>query len=150
MDHHERIPTENLERWIHYEDDKDTAAQVLPRFAAELKDCYRSIDLYKREKDVICRISTRAVVRERARQISESGYDADHDAEYKEGELAKAAHAVLDVATNNVANFNNAAWRAVFDYWEFAEKRCYIDQLVVAAALILAELDNYSERQRRM
>lgn len=85
------------------------------------------------------------IAEERRRQIEEEGWTAEHDEQHADGELAWAAvcyAAPRDVYKheefNGVHSFRDPwPWR----YWDKREKHDRIRQLVIAGALIAAELD---------
>jgi len=84
-------------------------------------------------------IAERDVMRERDRQNAK-GFDAAHDAQHIEGELAIAAvHYLFNVAKNAYSTFAmSQPWPFEVDAWQPEGRRA---DLVKAAALIIAEIE---------
>jgi hypothetical protein len=80
---------------------------------------------------------------ERQRQIAEEGYHPDHDDAHVEGELVRAACAYLRHAAAPAAAIQLWPWESPF--------RPKGDQrnIVIAAALLLAELERLERRRER-
>jgi hypothetical protein len=86
----------------------------------------------------------RAVVDERARQIRDEGHTPEHDAGHTGSELAWAAYCYLDRAANMAADNQDSPKVPTMWPWRDAEwkpKDTIERNLVVAAALVVAELD---------
>lgn len=91
--------------------------------------------------------SAQDILNERARQLAEEGWTADHDDRHDQGELARAAGCyALSASIQIIANKPGAlvspppsnVWPWHRDWWKPKSPRA---DLVRAGALILAEID---------
>lgn len=82
------------------------------------------------------------IAEERARQVAEEGYDAEHDANHEHGELVSAAIAYGLIHTNwplpGAMRLCGAFWPWDDEYWK---PQTPTRDLVRAGALIAAEID---------
>jgi hypothetical protein len=85
------------------------------------------------------------IAEQRARQISQEGWTADHDDEHKDGEMSGAA-ACYAIAANELSartpylnSPNRSLWAWEMFWWK--PGKCAIRCLVKAGALIAAEID---------
>lgn len=90
------------------------------------------------------------IAAERARQVSEEGWTPEHDDQHKDGSLAGAA-AVLAMEHT----YGDARWVNYDTSWirELRNKHAatpIIRRLVIAGALIAAEIDRLERRSERM
>jgi len=90
------------------------------------------------------------IAAERERQITVEGYSLEHDDEHTKGELARAAASFALLAAADAATLPHEVRKWAASVWPFAmdelrEKRSAIRMLVIAGALIVAEI----ERHRR-
>lgn len=88
------------------------------------------------------------VIAERKRQCEKEGYSTEHDDQYKNNELARAAasYAVGGGLFTINLNVPLQVWPYYWDY-KPKDKR---QSLVVAAALLLAAVEQYDREQERI
>jgi hypothetical protein len=91
------------------------------------------------------------IAEERARQISKEGWDAGHDDEHDEGELARAAacyalpYSIREWAGRMAGTYRSNLWPWDSKWW----KPCPDDrirELTKAGALIAAEIDRLNRQ----
>jgi hypothetical protein len=91
----------------------------------------------------------RAIVAERFRQIETEGFDAAHDDDHDNGELAQAGATYALVETSYAANWKvkdlPPTWPWEAGWWKPRDKR---RNLVRAGALILAEIEKFDRRRK--
>ncbi len=79
------------------------------------------------------------IAEERQEQIGKHKWDEEHDSEHREGQLAIAASfAINPVESPSLLDVGYGGWE------EFEEKICnksYKDRLIIAGALLAAEID---------
>lgn len=80
------------------------------------------------------------IVQERIRQLEEEGYDAKHDDEHKQGELAEAAACYAGAYQDARLSVPPDGWPWGFEYWKPSPDN-RVRELVKAGALIAAEID---------
>lgn len=83
------------------------------------------------------------IAQERTRQIEVEGWDSTHDASHADGELsiAAACYAVNKLPGLSVAEYGNMDAWPWHEEWDKRRKHDRLRSLVVAGALIAAELD---------
>lgn len=97
----------------------------------------------------------RDVLAERERQVDAEGWDADHDDEHLDGELARAAaaYALWDAAGERVKRAWENLGLSYPDCWPWAlawwKPRTRRENLVRAGALILAEIERLDRAEAR-
>ena len=86
-----------------------------------------------------------ALLDERARQMFEKGFDAEHDDTHTGGQLAAAAasHACLEAGEPGIAS---RVWPFTFD--EFNSANSARKDLIKAGSLILAELERLERAEK--
>lgn len=91
--------------------------------------------------------AARDVLDERARQVSEEGFTAEHDDQHLRGELARAAACyALHAFEDTYVCPPPANWPWHQDWWKQTSRR---RDLVKAAALIIAEIERGDRFQAR-
>lgn len=84
---------------------------------------------------------------ERQRQKTQEGWSPEHDDQWKNKELAKAALVYLAYYTSK------AIWLTITSHWPWSEKtwkpKNSIRNLVRAGALIAAEIDRYKRLEEK-
>lgn len=94
------------------------------------------------------------IAQERQRQITEEGYDANHDDDYghSDGELAHAAAAyalggghLTGLIDDRVINIWPTAWGPEED---IVTRKPRLRQLVIAGALIVAEIERLQRQEQ--
>ncbi len=82
------------------------------------------------------------IVAERDRQITEEGFDPEHDRCHTDNELALAAacYAVNGIEGVHVAEYGEDAWPFAPE-WDNRRKHGRLRSLVIAGALLAAEID---------
>ena len=83
------------------------------------------------------------VLAERQKQIALNGYSAEHDAQYVNAELSLAAISYADPSVTSSSAPVPKLWPWQIDFWRPGSRR---ENLVRAAALIIAEIDREDER----
>lgn len=85
---------------------------------------------------------------ERLRQVEEEGHDPEHDAAHRTGELAWSAFCYLERAAQNRLPQDDASVPHVWPWKrsEWKPKGSRVRNLVVAAALVIAEIDRLLEQ----
>ena len=83
------------------------------------------------------------IVAERDRQIAEEGYDAAHDSFHTDNELALAAacYAVNGIPGVSVYEYGDSDCFPFAPEWDKRRKHDRIRSLVIAGALLCAEID---------
>lgn len=79
------------------------------------------------------------IAKEREEQIKKHGYDENHDEEHKDGQIIEAVIAVLDI---NCMGFPYG-WE---DFNEKVTMKPYKEKLIIAGALIAAEIDRLQNK----
>jgi hypothetical protein len=88
---------------------------------------------------------------ERLRQIAVEGWTSEHDAQHTHGELAIAAacYAVAGTDADVFGGPYRASWEDAWPWgakWDKREKHSEIRRLVIAGALIAAEIDRLQNK----
>ena len=86
------------------------------------------------------------VLAERQKQIRLNGYSSEHDAQYVNGELSLAAISYADPTVMDAAAPVPKAWPWQMKFWRPRTRR---ENLVRAAALIIAEIDREDQHSQR-
>lgn len=87
------------------------------------------------------------IAAERQRQIEVEGWTAEHDAQHKNGEIAKAAAAYAICAADNVYPVSRGAdmyrfWVSLWPWsWRWWKPKDRLRDLVRSGALLAAEID---------
>lgn len=80
------------------------------------------------------------IAEERQRQLDDEGWTAERDARYKDGELIRAALCYADSANPYIKYVGPRTW-PWHPSWDKRSKHSRKRKLVIAGALIAAELD---------
>lgn len=78
------------------------------------------------------------IAKERKEQIEKHGYDSENDAYYYNGELIDAATRLID-GSRQMRNAPPNEWDE--EIWQKMFDKPYKDRLIIAGALIAAEID---------
>ncbi len=82
---------------------------------------------------------TQEILAERLRQVAQEGFDGDHDNEHSNGQLAMAAACYAAPEPIEIRHYNDPwPWDVSWDKRQKHDRR---RQLVIAGALIVAEIE---------
>lgn len=98
--------------------------------------------------------SIELITEERKRQVTEKKYTAVHDSQHDKGEIAYAAacYAVHPLALYEKVEYQNEVHfvkARPFDGYDIDNKKTQLRKLVIAGALIVAEMDRIRKSRKK-